>query len=198
MKILIVALLLLLLGGGTDWVSAGITERVIYAGDTPLASDCQVTQTGFMELTVMPCFWTTTGEAKILGPIASFVAATGIGLVAQALREGKAEWHHNRVRVWFRDKHGNIIERSVTYQVTPKVVLTMVAGQKYVVYMLRGLGQTMNIALMDPADPLPSTFINYLVFAFDVPFGTIDLSTVTLEVFTVRPHFPPAKSLFEK
>ncbi|KKL90961.1 hypothetical protein LCGC14_1899480 [marine sediment metagenome] len=197
MKILVLLLLLLFLPGGGTGVFAAITERVIYAGDTPLASDCQVTQTGFMELTVMPCFWTTTGEAKILGPIASFVAATGIGLVAQALREGKAEWHHNRVRVWFRDKHGNIIERSVTYQVGQG---SADHNSRTEVQSLHvdGPGNTMTIFLMDPIDPLPFGFINYLIFKFDVPFGTIDLSTVTLEVFTVRPHFPPAKSLFEK
>ena len=196
MKILIISLLFALFLGGV--AQATIIERVIYAGDTPLASDCLVTQTGPMELTVMPCFWTTTGQARILGPIDSLIAATGIGTVARALREGKAEWHYNRVRVWLRDKQDNIIERSVTYQVTPKAVLTIVAGQKYAVYMLQGPGQTMTITLMDPEDPRPSTFINYLVFRFDVPTGTTDLSTITFEVFTVRPDFPPAKSLFEK
>ncbi|KKL79491.1 hypothetical protein LCGC14_2014320, partial [marine sediment metagenome] len=62
MKTLVISLLLLFLGGGYDGVSAAITERIIYAGNTPLASDCRVTQTGPMELTVMPCSWTTTGD----------------------------------------------------------------------------------------------------------------------------------------
>ncbi|KKM22845.1 hypothetical protein LCGC14_1621180 [marine sediment metagenome] len=190
MKTFIAILIALFLGGSAQ---AAITERVIYAGDTPLASDCQVTQTGLMELTVMPCFWTTTGQARIVPKekVLNLTGAISRGDV-EMLPDGK------RVRGWLIDKQGNIIERSATYRVTPKAVLTITAGQKYVVYMLQGPGQTINIALMDPADRRPNTFIDYLVFNFNVPAGTTDLSAVAIEVFTVRPNFPPAKGLFEK
>ncbi|HEB27639.1 MAG TPA: hypothetical protein ENI05_07655 [Porticoccus sp.] len=195
MKKLIFSLLFsLFLAGGTDWVSAAITERIIHAGNTPLASDCQVTQTSFMELTVLPCFWTTTGQARIVPKekVPDLVGAIARGEV-EMLPDGK------RVRGWLINKDGSFVSKRKTYRVIPKAVLTVVAGQTYIVYMLRAPGQNrMNIVLMDSEDPRPSTFINYLVFEFDVPFGTIDLSTVPLEVFTVRPNFPPAKGLFEK
>ena len=193
MKTLVISLLLLFLGGGFDGVSAAITERIIYAGNTPLASDCRVTQTGPMELTVMPCSWTITGEARIVPreKVPDLQGAIARGEV-ELMPDGK------RVRGWLKNKNGSYIRKQATYQVIPKAVLTIVAGQKYVVYMLQGPGQTMNIALMDPEDPRPSTFINYLVFQFVVPAGTTDLGTITLEVFTVRPDFPPAKGLFEK
>ncbi len=200
LKTLIISLSLLFIGAGGSWVSAAITERVIYAGDTPLASDCRVMQTGPMELTIMPCFWTTTGEARIFSAWQSIRAWIDNGPLAEAISTGRAEWMPDgrRIRGWLTDKQGNIIERSKTYWVVPKAVLTIVAGQKYIVYMLKGLGQTMNIALMNPSDPSPETVINYLIFKFDVPAGTTDLSTITLEVFTVRPNLPPRKGLFEK
>ena len=212
-KTWIVLLFLVALGAGGSWVSAAITERVIHAGDTPLASDCRVTQTGPMELTVMPCFWTTTGEARIVDvtkAIGNFADNTlptfkerftsGIQELEHRVAAGEIEYMPDgkRIRGWLKNKDGSIIRKKATYRVAPKTVLTIVAGQKYVVYMLRGPGQTMNVALMNPADTRPSTFIDYLVFKFDVPVGTTDLNTITLEVFTVRPNFPPRKGLFEK
>lgn len=203
MKAFVVGLLIVLFFGGLpEGISAAITERVIYAGDTPLESDCQVTQTGPMEITVMPCFWTTTGEARILTPsIIEWAAAKlGQGAFGRAIGQNRAEWmpDNKRIRGWLVDSQGNIIERSVTYRLGQLAVLTITAGQKYRAYMVDGPGNTMTIFLMDPIDPLPFGFINYLIFKFDVPAGTTDLSTVTLEVFTVRPDFPPAKGLFEK
>ncbi len=197
MKTLIISLLLLFLSGIAQ---AAITERIIYAGDTPLTSDCRVTQTGPMKLTVMPCSWTTTGEARILGPIDSLVAATGFGPVAKALREGNAEWHHNRVRVWLRDKQGNIIEKSRRRILSLATTLTITAGKRWAIYLLDGPGVTMIPTLVewDGLSGRPSDMLDYIVLPFLVPLNTIDLNTITIEVFTVRPDFPPAKGLFEK
>ena len=189
MKVFIAALFLLF----STLARAGIVDRVIYAGDTPLASDCRVTQTGPMELTVMPCSWTITGEARIVPKekVPDLKGAMARGEV-EMMPDGK------RVRGWLKNRNGSFVRKRQTYRVIPKAVLTITAGQKYVIYMLKGPGQTMNIALMDPEDPRPDTFIDYLIFEFDVPAGTTDLSTIILEVFTVRPNFAPRKGLFEK
>ena len=197
MKSVIISLLVLLLL--TTSSQAAITQRVIYAGDTPLASTCQVTQTGPMELTVVPCTFTTTGEARILSRLDSAFALTGIGPVAKALREGKAEWHGNRVRVWLHDKDGKIIERSVTYHLTTTASIIVPPGDTYLVYLVKSNpGLKMDAILRSEAAPRPANHIHPLVFEFTVPMGTTDLSGIDIEVFTVRPGHAPPKDLFQK
>ncbi|HEB26529.1 MAG TPA: hypothetical protein ENI05_01960 [Porticoccus sp.] len=198
MKALIISLLLILVGGGFDGISAAITQRIIHAGDTPLFSDCGVTQTGPMELTVTPCTFTTTGEARIASRLNSVFALTGIGPVAQALREDKAEWHGNRVRAWLRDKQGNIIEKSVTWRLPTVEIIGVTPGETYFLYLIEDVGVTMEVLLIPVSSPRPAGYIHYLAFEFTVPLGTTNLSSVDIEVFTVRPDFPPAKGLFEK
>jgi len=197
-KLWIVLLILALLGGGTDWVSAAITQRIIHAGDTPLASTCKVTQTGPMQLTLSTCSWTTTGEGKILDRFESAFAALGVGLAAQALRENKAEWHGSRVRVWLRDKQDNIIERSRTRMLSVDVVLNIVAGETWVVYLVDGLGVTMNAVLLKNKELRPAGILDYILLPFTVPVGTTNLNTINIEVFTVLPGFPAPKGMFEK
>ena len=177
---------------------AGITERVIYAGNTPLASDCRVTQTGPMELTVAPCSFATTGEARIASRLDSAFALMGVGPIAQALREDKAEWHGNRVRIWLRDKEGNIIEKSVTWRLPTVEIIGVTPGETYFLYLIEDVGVTMEVLLIPVSSPRPAGYIHYLAFEFTVPLGTTDLGGIEIEVFTVRPNFPPVKSLFEK
>ena len=195
MKTIFIVLILLLFSFNTH---ADIVDRVIYAGDTPLATDCRITQTGPMELTVEPCAFTTTGVARILGPIDSFVARTGIGSVAQALREGKAEWHRNRVRIWLQDRQGNIIERSVTYGLPVPSVITVPPGDEYYIHLEKVGGVIMKAVLVPNRHKMALATVHPLSSEITVPVGTTDLSAITVEVFTVRPDFPPAKGLFEK
>ncbi len=201
MKTLIISLLfaLLLPGGGTG-VFAAITEQTIYAGDTPMFSNCSVEQTGPMELTVMPCSWTTPGLARVFSILESLPAQIGLGELGKALRENKAEWlpGHQRVRVWWRDAEDNIIKKSRTRVLSVPKVLTITAGTFWVVYMVDGPGVTMDIVLQPWKVERPDNTLDYLIFEFDVPVGTTDLNTIDLEVFTVRPDFPPAKGIFEK
>ena len=200
MKTLTIGLLFaLFLGAGGSWVSATITERVIYAGDTPLKSTCTVTQTGPMELTAAACQWTTTGEARVFSVLQSLIARTGFGELAQSLAEDKAEWSHNgtRVRAWLRDKQGNIIARSRTRVLTP-TVLSITAGETWVVYMVDGPGVTMNLVLEKWDGDRPENTLDYLLLPFEVPAGITDLGGIKIEVFTVKSGHVPVKGLFEK
>lgn len=172
---------------------AGIVERVIYTGDTPLASTCTVTQTGLMELTVSACSFTTTGQARIVAreKVSNLPNEIAAGRV-QNMPDGK------RVRGWFRDKDGNIIDKSKTHTRATPVALSITAGDTWVVYLLDGPGVTMDVVLQRWDDPRPANFIGFIVMPFTVPTGTTDLSTITIEVFTVKPDFPPPKGLFER
>ncbi len=197
-KIWISLLFFFLLLGGTDTPFASIGQRIIHAGDTPLASTCTVAQTGPMELTVSKCSFTTTGQAKILSRLDSAFAMTGLGEVAQALQEGKAEWHGSRVRVWLRDKQGNIIERSKTHVRNVATTVTVPGPGQWVVYLIYGPGINLNVVLQLWSDPRPTNYVEYIVMPFVVTVGTTNLNTINLEVFTVLPGFPPPKGMFEK
>ncbi len=181
-------------------VQAAISDRVIYSGDTPLASDCKVVQTGPLELTVAPCSFTTTGQARVFGRVQSMPALIGVGPLATAVREGRAEWMQggHRIRGWLTDKQGNIIERSVTWRLPTAAIITVTPGDTYFIYLVKKAGVTMETALLPVSSPRPTGYIHYLAFEFTVPLGTTDLSGIEIEVFTVRPDFPPAKGLFEK
>ena len=183
----------------TSSSQANIIPRVIYAGDTPLSSDCVVTQTGPMELTAGPCLWTTTGQARVFGLLESIPALLGLGELGRAVAEGKAELFQRgtRVRAWLRDKQGNIIERSRIRILAP-TVLSISAGGTWVVYMVDGPGVTMTLVLQPKDDPRPAGTLDYLLLPFNVPAGTTDLNTIKIEVFTVRPGLAPARGLFEK
>ena len=200
MRTLIIGFLLLALGGLPEVGSAAIVERVIYAGPTPLASTCRVTQTGPMELTVAPCTFTTTGWARIFGALKSLVARSGVGELARAVAEGKAEWTSDglRIRGWLRDKQGNIIEKKATWRLPVAESVTVTPGNTYFIYLVKKVGVTMEIKLLPVNDPVPTNYVHYLALDFTVPLGTTDLNTVKIEVYTVRPGPRPAKGLFEK
>ena len=151
---------LLLLGGGGAGIYAGITERIIYAGNTPLASDCQVTQTGPMQLTISICSWTTTGQGRIFNTIMSLPAQAGVGSLAEAIRQGNAEWLPGgfRVRGWLTNKQGNIIEKSRIRTLPINTVLNIVAGERWVVYLVDGPGVTMDAVLQKASDPNQQEF----------------------------------------
>ena len=192
-KIWIIFLILALLVGDTGWLSAAITQRIIHAGDTPLASNCQVTQTGPMQLTVSTCLWTTTGQAKI-------IHESKVPNLKNEIAAGRVERMPDGVRVrgWLRNAQGNIIEKSRTRFILAKVILNIVAGNTWVAYLADGPGVTMNVVLQKEEDPKPTGTLDYILFPFTVPVGTINLNTINLEVFTVLPGFPAPKGLFEK
>ena len=190
MKTLIIGLFFLLL---LPFLSqATITQRIIHAGDTPLFSDCAVTQTGPMELSVATCRWTTRGEAGIapkekVSDLSNKIAAGQ----AEMMPDGK------RARWWLTDNQGNIIDKSRT-RVLPPTVLSISAGNTWVVYMVDGPGVTMTLRLQPWTGISPEGVLNYLLMPFKVPAGTTDLNTIDIEVFTVLPGFPAPKGLFEK
>ena len=198
MKSIIIALSFWILLVGS--VRAEIVERVVYAVDTPLASDCRVTQTGLMELMVMPCSWTTVGEARVFSVAKSIPAQLGFGPLAGAISQGKAEWMPNglQVRAWLRDKNGDIVSRSERLSLPISAVITVPAGNTYFIYLVRKAGPIMEAILLPVSAPRPDNYVHILAFEFEVPIGTTDLSEVTIEVFTVRPGKKPKKGLFEK
>ena len=179
---------------------ADIVDQVTYAGDTPLFTDCRIIQTGPMELTVEPCTFTTTGNAKIFDALRALPAQIGVGKLAQAIRDGKAEWMLNNlwIRAWVQDKQGNIIERSVTYHLPVAAVLTIVPGDEYYIYLQKAGGVTMVAVVVPNRHKMALATVHPLSYEITVPAGTTDLSTITIEVFTVKPDFPPRKGLFEK
>ncbi len=192
-KTWIVLLVLTTLGRGYDGVSAAITQRIIHAGNTPLASDCVVTQTGPMQLTVSTCSWTTTGQAKI-------VHESKVPNLSNEIAVGNVERmpYSRRVRGWLQDSQGNIIEKSRTRFIPVPVVLNITAGETWVAYLVNGPGVTMAVVLQKRGELRPAGTLDYILFPFVVPVSTTDLSGIDIEVFTVRPDFPPAKGLFEK
>ena len=189
----IVLLFLVAFGWSTDWVSAAITQRIIHAGDTPLASNCQVAQTGPMQLTVSACSWTTTGQAKI-------VHESKVPNLKNEIAAGRVERMPDGVRVrgWLRNAQGNIIEKSRTRFIPAKIILNIVAGETWVAYLVNGPGRTMVVTLQKRGEPRPTGTLDYILFPFVVPAGTTDLSAINIQVFTVLPGFPPAKGIFEK
>lgn len=198
MKIIVASFLFLFL-----FVSSGradITERVIYAGDTPLFSDCTVIQTALMELTINPCSYKTTGEARVFGVIESLPARVGMGPLGAAIAQGKAEWMPDgaRVRVWLRDKDGVIIERAVSYRLPIAKTLSVVAGSQYMIHLVKAGGTTMDVILALGSDPRPANYVHFLTFRFTVPAGTTDLANVQIKVFTVKDGYLPKKGMFEK
>jgi hypothetical protein len=197
MKTLFLALTLVFM---LDGVGLGaITERIIYAGDTPLINTCTVVQSGPMELTIAPCSFTTTGQAKVFSVLESLPAQVGLGALAKALREGKAEWFKgNRVRAWLRDENGEIIERAKTRRLVVPSVLTVPDGNTYFIYLVEKVGPILEVVLLPITDPRPAEYVHYLAFEFMVPLGTTDLNGIKIEVFTVRPGHTPAKGLFKK
>lgn len=172
---------------------SAIIERVIHAGDTPLASTCTVTQTGPMELTVLACSFTTTGQARIVAKekVPSLPNEIAAGRV-QMMPDGK------RVRGWLRNKDGTIIDKSKTHTAVTSTALIITAGDTWVVYLTDGPGVTMPVVLQKAGDPRPANFVEFIVMPFTVPIGTTDLSTIDIEVFTVKPDFPPPRPLFER
>ncbi len=196
-RLFITCLLLILITPAL--LRADIVERITYSGDTLLKSTCTVTQTGPMELTFTACKWTTTGRSKLFSVLESMPAQLGLGELGEAIKQGKAEWSHGRTRVraWLRDKQGNIIERSRTRVLTP-TVLAITAGATWVVYMVDGPGVTMNLVLEKWNGTQLAGSLDYLLLPFEVPAGTIDLSGIKIEVFTVKSGRKPPKGLFEK
>lgn len=186
-----------------DGVGLGaVVERVIYSGDTPLASTCAVIQTGPMELTVAPCSFTTTGEAKIIipDPITWAAALVGLGSLGRAIAENKAEWMPDgfRIRGWLVNGQGNIIERTKTRLLPVAAVTAVPVDNTYLLYLVEKAGPILGVVLLSMNDPRPANYVHILAFKFEVPVGTTDLNTVTIEVFTVKSGFPPPRGLFEK
>jgi len=193
MRTLIIGLLLSFLVGGATGVSAVITQRIIHAGDTPLASTCVVTQAGPMELTISKCAFTTTGQAKIVdeSKVPSLKNEIAAGRV-ERMPDGK------HVRGWLRDRQGNIIEKSKTHVRNAATTVTVPGPGWWVIYLLDGPGVNLDVVLQLWEDPRPANFVEYIVMPFVVPVGTANLNQVDLEVFTVLPGFPAPKGLFEK
>ncbi|KKM30267.1 hypothetical protein LCGC14_1566230 [marine sediment metagenome] len=174
---------------------ATVVERVIYARNTLLVSDCIVTQTGLMELTVSACSWTTTGLSKVVPKekVPNLSNEIAVGRVVE-MPGGK------EVRGWLLDKQGNIIEKSRTRGLMSSSVLTITAGKRWAAFLVDGPGITMQVALVEWGPgftPLPGT-LDYIILPFRVPVGTTDLSGIKIEVLTVRPGAGPAKGMFEK
>ena len=205
MKTLIAGLLFaLFLGGGYGGVSAAITKRIIYAEETLLRSNCTVKQTAPMQLTIAACSWTTTGRSKIvnIGIVRAVAARMGVGEVASLIAQDKAQFTpgtlSTRVRGWFLDKDGKVIDRSRTRSVVSPVVLTITSGDLWVVYLVDGPGVTMDVVLQLDREVRPPNTLDYLILPFAVPAGTTDLGGITIEVFTVKPGHAPVKGMFEK
>lgn len=190
-KLIIGFVFFLLLSGGAHAV---VLERIIYAGDTPLASSCTVSQTGPMELTISACSWTTTGQARI-------VAKSSVPDLSNEIAAGRAQMmlDGRRVRGWLTDKDGNIIEKARTRSLPVVSVLAVPAGQRSAIYLVDGPGITMTAQLIDfNNDQRPAGTLDYIVLPFNVPAGTTDLSGIDIEVFTVIPGQVPPKGLFQK
>lgn len=172
---------------------AALVDRVIFAGDTPLASTCTVAQTGPMELTVFPCSFTTTGQARI-------VSKGRVADLPNKIAEGRAEMMPDgkRVRGWLRDRQGNIIEKSKRLFLPTPAVTTVPTGNTYFLYLVEKAGPTLGVVLLSMSDARPEKYVHYLAFEFTVPVGTTNLSSIAIEVFTVKSGFPAPKGIFEQ
>ena len=188
----LVGLLCLFLATGS--ASAEVRGRVMYAGETPLASTCTVSVVAPMTLRIAPCVFTTTGEARVRAYRPEHHQAL--------LDEGKAErlpHDPTRVRLWKLGKDGQPVERSQALTLPAAVDMVATPGATHRIVLTRR-GDTVRLdALLQrrptrgayPAFPPGHAPVQILAFDFAVPAGTTDLHTVPVEVFTVLPGFPP-------
>lgn len=181
-------------------LQAGVVQRRIYAGDTPLASTCAASLTGPLQITIPACSFTTTGEARIREYRFSIPDN-----MQQRINAGKAEiitngLIHKRVRVWLEKQDGTLQERSRTVTTSTDTVLSITMPLVDTYYRV-GLGVNSGVAsillqssadkrVWAPAPPAGWRLVHLLIFPFLVPAGDLDLSDNTIQMFTVLPGFP--------
>lgn len=176
---------------------AGIVNRVIYAGETPLASTCAASLTGLMQITIPACSFTTTGESRVISP--EKVTAE----IETWISNGKAARMPNgRVRVWLQKRDGTVHEKSRTATLLSDAVLNIPTPLVNTLHRA-ALGVTSGVAFImvqsstnggrswSPAPPAGWRLVHILIFPFLVPAGDTDLTDNTIEVFGVLPGFPP-------
>lgn len=174
-----------------------LRERVIYAGETPLASSIRVAVAGPRALVVRAGVWTTTGQARVV----ACTAANRAALAALVAADG-AEWLADGVwaRVWQCDAAGQIVERARTYQLAGEVVLALpppAAVPRWARGELGLLGETVTARLAvrgagEPyAAPAGWRLVAVLVEEFALPAGAADLAALQPVALAVRPGFPP-------
>ena len=176
---------------------AGVVQRIIYAGETPLASTCTASLTGPMQITIPACSFTTTGQARVM-PMTDSNRAQ----LRDYLSKNMAEKHPDgRIRVWLQKKDGTIHERSRTVTLSVGTVLDIPTPVVNTLYQAglgikAGVGSVFLQSSIDggntwtPAPPMGWNFVHILIFPFLVPSGDFDLSDDPIEVFTVLPGFP--------
>ena len=168
---------------------------LIYAGETPFASSIEVAQTGPMTLTIRAGSFTTTGEAVIR----RYEAAAHGALVASGKAERLAGGE--RVRVWLQDADGQPIDKAATSTLGADIAMPVTADPGLVTSWRAALALDPAAAVTIlpqsrlggapwPATPAGWRVIHTLVYNFDVPPGTVTLTTVPIYVVTVRPGFP--------
>ena len=211
-KTWIILLFLAILGGHPEGIRAAITQRIIHAGDTPLFSDCVVTQTAPLTLRIETCMWRTTGQARIVdaAKVVGILADKNLldessrirsGLKELNLRVDAGEMEYmpdgKRIRGWLKNKDGSFVGKSENRVLTPITIVWPADGQTHLVYLVGGPGATMQAELALHGETQPAGFIDFLIFETLVPVGATDFVT-DVEVFTVLPGFPAPKGMFEK
>lgn len=171
-----------------------ITDRIIYAGDTPLFSDFTVAQTGLMELTVSGGQFQITGQAKLVK----------VNKVPPAFfSDGRAEMMPDgeRARVWNQDKVTKQIKdkskrRTIVGNTTISVVAHPTKDKRYYIDLespsdVVMLVQTRFEFVGDIVGAPPVNHTHMVVLPFIVPAGTTDLSGIPIEAIKILPGFPP-------
>lgn len=178
-------------------------KGLIYAGDTPLACDINIQQSGPMQLVAKAGSFTTTGQAKIIDPKEP-KNKTKLAKLNNLKTKGHAEdLPDGRMRVWMQREDGSLVDKCKTCSCLSDTVINipLAAMDKYYRVDLGEIGGVSSVILRevsrlhDPVDapPVGWSYVHMLTLPFKVPGGTIDLSTIDIYYLKVIPRFPIEK-----
>ena len=176
---------------------ADIVDRVIHAGETPLASSCTVSLTGPMQLTISGCSFTTTGYYHTVP--ANKAPANVHGLIASGKAEKLAD---GRIKVWLQNKDGTVFEKSRTIILSSDVainipILPEAAWHRITLGVSASVGSvvaqswTATTRRWLPDPPVGWEPIHILMLEFLVPAFQNNLNNITIQAIKILPGFPP-------
>lgn len=180
-------------------IQTKITNGLIYAGNTPLASTIAIAQTGPMQLTVRAGSFTTTGQSRIVDVPED---AAKLVQLQTLIAQGGAEYlpGNRQARVWLADSAGALL-KAQTFTLAADAVFNLTSDSvdsKAYQAELGHVGGVVDVLMrsrftQDKYSNAPVGWkkIHDIIFEFSLPPGTTDLSGLDIFVLAVLPGFPP-------
>ena len=180
-------------------ITSEVGRGLIYAGDTPLACDIVVEQTGPTQITVRAGSFTTTGQARIRPYVSSKHNALIAAGKGELLPDGA------RVRGWIQDRAGVPVDKAKTYTLAADRGVALTSDPtRPVAYNVDLIGQGINadvfikrkvVNVEQYGSPPPGwKKVHELVFEFVIPPGGTDITAIDIYALVVNPGFPDGTS----